>query len=346
MVEENPMRHLYRTLLAGIVAAGTLVSAAAAQQAWEPQQKGVTWHWQSWQDRSGNVDWAGLTIDLNAMHQAGITWARMHIGPEMSDELISRLLKLAEARGVHFLVLIGDTEKIQVKESDEWLTSLVKLHGSQIRVWELSNEENNSEFWSLTGGRTASVGRYVDYERHAYTLIKGVDGTATVLMGGLMGYHVEQFLPDFMRLGGGKYTDGFNIHPYAADADSVVARLKEIESFIKDDPDLKRKPTWVTEIGYYDDTPGWHLSSHVADEATKAVDLTDTIRALRKHGVETPIFWYNFHDGEPGVCGYSLTLFDHEDHEVALPAYWAYHDLPPVGPGKQPKGKAKAALCP
>jgi hypothetical protein len=270
----------------------------------------------------------------------------MHIGPEMGDDLISRLLDLASSRGVHFLVLIGDTEKIQAHESDEWLRSLVGRHGKRIRVWELSNEENNSEFWSLTGGRAASVGRYVDYLRHSYGLIKAVDPEATVLMGGLMGYHVEEFLPDFIRLGGGKYTDGFNIHPYASDAGAVVDRLKQIEGLIKRDPDLHGKPTWVTEIGYYDDTPNWHLSAPVPNEATKAEYLTATIRALRKHGVSTPIFWYNFHDGQPGVCGYSLTVFDREDHEVALPAYWAYHDLPPVGPGKQPEGKSKGALCP
>jgi hypothetical protein len=329
-----------------LFAVASLAPATAAQQTWQPQQKAVTWHWQSWQNKSGVVDWKGVTIDLNAMHRAGITWARMHIGPEMSDDLVEHLLNLATSRGVHFLVLIGDTEKIQATESDKWLTALVNKHGSQIRVWELSNEENNSEFWSLTGGRSASVARYVDFERHAYTLIKGLDPSATVLMGGLMGYHVEEFLPDFIKFGGGKYTDGFNIHPYASDAGAVVDRLKQIESFIKGNADFNGKPIWVTEIGYWDDTLGWHLSSPVPDETTKAEYLSETIRALRKHGVETPIFWYNFHDGQPGVCGYSLTLFDRDDHEVALPAYWAYHDLPPVGPGKQLTGKGNHAVCP
>lgn len=343
------MRH--STVRARLGHAFLLLSAVplyAQQQNWQPQQKGVTWHWQSWQDKTGTVDWKGVTLDLNAMHQAGITWARMHIGPEMNNELVSRLVDLAASRDVHFLVLIGDTEKIQAQESDEWLRSLIEAHSKQIRVWEISNEENNSEFWSLTGGQAARVGRYVDYLRRAYGIIKAADPSATVLMGGLMGYHVEEFLPEFMRLGGGKYTDGFNIHPYAADASGVAERLKQIESEIKSDPDLRDKPIWVTEIGYYDDTPTWHLSAAVSNEVAKAESLTKTIRALRKHGIETPIFWYNFHDGQPGVCGYSLTVFDREEHEVALPAYWAYHDLPPIGPGKQSaeKNNRKDALCP
>jgi hypothetical protein len=312
------------------------VSLAASISVPLANQKGVTWHWQSWQQKDGTVNWNGVAVDLHAMHQAGVTWARMHLGPEMSADLTDRLVSMAAAEDIHFLALVADTDAIAAKESPEWLAAMAHKYDGRIGVWEIGNEQNNSQYWSLQGGRSASVKRYVDYLRSAYATIKHSTPGATVLMGGLMGYHVEQFLPEFIRLGGGEFTDGFNIHPYASNPDGVVSRLSEIEHEISSDAYLQNKPVWITEIGYYANEPTWNNAGRVADEATKASYLTETISALRKHGVATPIFWYNFHDSEPGVCGYSLILYVPSGREVALPAYRAYRDLSPHGTGRNP----------
>jgi hypothetical protein len=339
-------------LLSLVLAFGLLhhsQQAAAQASFWKPDQKAVTWHWQSWQQKDGSVNWQGVTTDLNAMHQAGITWARMHIGPEMSDELVDHLVRLAESRDVHFLVLVADTDTIAKTESPEWLASMDRKYKGRIHVWEIGNEENNSQYWSLDGGRAASVARYVDYLRQGYVAMKEANPDAAVLMGGLMGWHVEAFLPTFLKLGGGQFTDGFNIHPYAETPDAVGDRLSMIREEIASDASLRDKPIWITEIGFFANERNWKNAGRVPNEETKATYLRQTIERLRKLGISTPIFWYNFHDPDPGVCGYSLVLFDVVGHEVALPAYRSYQALPPVGPGKPARRenrKTSNVTCP
>ena len=313
---------------------------------WQPFQKAVTWHWQSWQQKDGEIDWRGVAADLDAMRQAGVTWARIHIGPEMGETLTDRLIGMAASRNIQFLALVAETDSMAKQESPEWLASIAHKYKGRISAWEVGNEENYSGYWSLSGGRAASVHRYVDYLEKAYPAIKQANPDAFVLMGGLMGYRVEEFLPEFLRLGGGRFTDGFAIHPYASNPEAVVDRLSAIEKEIAYDSNLHGKPVWVTEIGYYANEPSWTTAARVPDEATKAIYLTQTIEGLRKHGIDTPIFWYNFHDFQPGVCGYSLVLFDPLGQEVALPAYEAYKNLTPIGPGKNLFGEGQRAHTP
>lgn len=319
---------------------------ASQARVWQPFQKAVTWHWQSWQQKNGEVDWKGVATDLDAMQQAGVTWARMHIGPEMAETLTSRLIDMAASRNIQFLVLVADTDSMAKQESPEWLASIAQKYKGRISAWEIGNEENYSGYWSLAGGRAASVQRYVDYLAKAYPAIKQANPDAFVLMGGLMGYRVEEFLPEFLRLGGGRFTDGFAIHPYASNPEDVVDRLAEIQEKIAHDSNFHGKPVWITEIGYYANEPKWTTAARVPDEATKAIYLTQTIEGLRKHGIDTPIFWYNFHDFQPGVCGYSLVLFDTLGHEVALPAYEAYKSLTPAGSGKNSLDEGQPAHTP
>jgi hypothetical protein len=321
----------------------TTCCMSSQSRIWQPFQKAVTWHWQSWQQKDGEVDWKGIATDLDAMRRANITWARMHIGPEMNEALTDRLIDMAASRDIHFLVLVADTDSTAKQEPPEWLASVAHKYKGRISAWEIGNEENYSGYWSLAGGRVASVRRYVDYLERAYPAIKQANPDAFVLMGGLMGYRVEEFLPVFLHLGGGRFTDGFAIHPYAGNPEAVVNRLTEIEKEIAHDSNMQGKPVWITEIGYYANEPKWTTAARVPDEATKAIYLTQTIEGLRKHGIDTPIFWYNFHDFQPGVCGYSLVLFDLLGAEVPLPAYEAYKNLTPSGAEKDSLDTEKSA---
>lgn len=311
----------------------TLFSTAAVSEttAIPANQKGVTWHWQSWQQKDGVVNWTGVTADLQAMQAAGITWARVHIGPEMSDAMTDRLVAMAASKDIKFVALMASTADEAAQESPEYLARVARKYTGRVNVWEIGNEQNNSQYWSLKDGRDAQVKHYVLYLQAAYRAMKGAAPHATVLMGGLMAYNVEAFLPEFIRLGGGKYTDGFAIHPYAASPASVVDRLETIEREISSDENLRNKPVWITEIGFFANEPAWNNAGRVDDEVTKARYLTETMQLLRKHGIKTPIFWYSFHEAKPDVCGYSLVLYRPEGKIVVLPAYEAYRLLPPVG---------------
>lgn len=336
-----------RTALFALLA--ITLSEAAVAPAWaaiSPDQKGVTWHWQSWQRKDGTIKWTGVRADLQAMRGAGISWARVHIGPDMSDALTRQLIEMAAAENVHFVALVAGTDAEAAQEPPEYLAHLARTWAGSVNVWEIGNEENNSQFWSLKGGRAAQVGRYVRYLEASYRAIKKAAPNATILMGGLMAYNLEAYLPDFIRFGGGQYTDGFAIHPYAADPARVVERLTAIEREIAPDKSLRGKPVWITEIGFFANEPLWRNAGGVDDEATKARYLTETMHLLREHGITTPIFWYDLHEAKPDVCGYSLVLFHSEGTLSALPAYTAYRDLSPAGHGPSiPGWSADAPLC-
>jgi hypothetical protein len=329
-----------------------VLSSVAAKSArppqYSPEDKGVNWMWDTaWTDlTTKQINWAGVETDARNMRMAGIDWARVTLSSDYNPATYDRLLRIARTNRVQILFCIYKSAPYKTFGTDEqeatdqdWIETAVRHFKPFVKTWEVQNEENLASSWDRAGsdqsgdayssGMNVSVAQYIKYLALCYRTIKKVDPTAMVMMGGLSDWQVKPWLLAFGRMGGGQYTDVFNIHPYAGSAVESVDQLNEVLSEVKLDPLLAGKPTWITEVGFQTES-AWHgVPGFVGTETNKALALTAVMKGLRTAGVTTPIFWYALHESESGVHGFGLVVVNSEANgtETPLPAYFAEQNL-------------------
>jgi hypothetical protein len=314
------------------------------------------------------VDWfdsGAPDADLQDMQNAGVKWLRVGVFFQASNHsYLDSLFRTAAAHQIKVLPAVypvprndyGTSEQRQAYLS--WLSQTVTRYRDRIRVWEVGNEPNLEPFWNIPGAPgeaswNEGVHRYVLHLAETYSTIKVADPSATVLLGGLSGHFMEQYIDRLIDEGAYQYFDAMNLHPYANNPHGVVARVRSARQHMSRSPGMASKPIWITEFGWQATWPDSFM--YVPSEEVKANYLAQTIPMLRKIGINTPIFcfvWYEWADitrpGASNVNGFGFVRRASANAQpVRLPAYYALRSVTmqaraAVGSGHQPSRARKA----
>ena len=126
-----------------------------------------------------------------------------------------------------------------------YVRAVVHRYKDRVHYWEIWNEENSATFWK--SGVSASA--YAALLKAAYAAIKAEDPTATVLMGGTVGFD-KSFMDGLVAAGAWSSFDALAIHTYVAgqpETSMIVPWLDNARAYV----DSKgTKPIWVTEFGW------------------------------------------------------------------------------------------------
>jgi exo-beta-1,3-glucanase (GH17 family) len=322
-------------------------------------------------DGEVGVDWfdsGAQNTDLQDMQNAGVKWLRVGVFFQASSHsYLDSLVRRAAAHQIKVLPAVypvprndyGTREQRQAYLS--WLSQTVTRYRDRIRVWEVGNEPNLEPFWNIPGapgeaGWNEGVHRYVLHLAETYSTIKASDPSATVLLGGLSGHFMEQYIDRLIDERAYRYFDAMNLHPYANSPDGVVARVRSARRHMSRAPGMASKPVWITEFGWQATWAGSFM--YVPNEDIKANYLAQTVVKLREAGVNTPIFcyvWYEWADitrqGASNVNGFGFVRRASANAEpVRLPAYFALRSVatqgrPAAGSGHEPS-KARKSKSP
>lgn len=122
------------------------------------------------------------------------------------------------------------------------------LPADPIRSWQVWNEPSLPAYWP-TGPSPAAYERVLAATAQA---IRGVDPKATIVSAGIpqsrIGVPFGRYVEGLYRAGAARSFDVLAIHPYARDADGVVAAIAQARSIMDRHGD--RSPIWVTEVGW------------------------------------------------------------------------------------------------
>jgi hypothetical protein len=294
------------------------------------------------------VDWfdsGAQNADLQDMQAAGVRWVRVGVFFQASSHsYLDSLVRTAAAHQIKVLPAVypvprndyGTREQRQAYLS--WLSQTVTRYRGRIRVWEVGNEPNLEPFWNIPGapgdaGWNEGVHRYVLHLAETYSTIKAADPSATVLLGGLSGHFMEQYIDRLVDERAYRYFDAMNLHPYANNPHGVVARVRSARQHMNGAPGMASKPIWITEFGWQATWAGSFM--HVPSEEVKANYLAQTITKLRETGINTPIFcyvWYEWADitrqGASNVNGFGFVRKASANaRPVKLPAYYALRSV-------------------
>ncbi len=167
-----------------------------------------------------------------------------------------------------------------------------------VRVWEIWNEENTTNFWS-----SGSVDGYYHALKEAHAALRAADPRARVVMGGLIFAHSTKFtyLETILgKPGGNCLFDALAIHPYAKDVQTAMS-LVEIAHKELVQERMPEVPLWITEVGWAVDGSwaGNRATLTTPNDTVQAAYFSAFAKAVAAHRAQYNIgatFWFNYQD--------------------------------------------------
>jgi hypothetical protein len=200
------------------------------------------------------------TAELGLMSQTGIAWARSDFdwsgvqpsADTWSFEHLDTVLSNAEAAGVQMLPILDYSVSFANpahRHLDLWekyVRAMVERYHTRLPVWEVWNEENIPGFW-----KEPKADDYLPLLKKSYETVKSVDPSLLVALGGTAGVALE-YIERLYAVGGAKYFDIMNVHPYShpgVPEESLEKRYSDLKAIMAKHNDAA-KPVWFTEIGW------------------------------------------------------------------------------------------------
>ena len=202
---------------------------------------------------------------MQLMQRAGIQWARsdfswssLQPSPDTwKFERCDAILATAEKYDIQILPILDYNNKIgnpAWQHLDKWevyVRKTVERYQDKIPVWEVWNEQNLQNFWD-----SPNPTNYLPLLKKTYETIKSINPELKVAVGGYAGTPFK-YIESLYKIGGGKYFDIMNVHPYShprppeRELEERLIKLRDLMTQYGD----KNKPVWITEIGWPTHTP-------------------------------------------------------------------------------------------
>ena len=258
-------------------------------------------------------DPAAMDRELSAMADAGIKWIRF--GMPWPDLEPSRgawnfaktdlAVNKAAARGIKVLGLLGGSPPwangglpyvyppTDLASWRHYLWTLATRYRGKVSAWEIWNEENITWFWMWPDANA-----YVSLVKETTPVIRSVDPSATIVMGGVAGLD-PNFLDACFKAGVADYVDAIAYHPYPetfqflnyepqeSNCRYIVDWLHSLMAAYTSKP----LQLWITEFG-------WTTCSGTPPGVSEATQASYLLRTLVNYaGLPVDkVFYYNLYD--------------------------------------------------
>ena len=292
-------------------------------------------------------------------------WVRMQLDWNWLDadpELIAmydEAVDVARASGSRVLLIASQTPSwasgSAIEESPpldpntygDWLRTMVEHFKGRVDAYEIWNEPDTANFWP-SGPNAAE---YVALLKAGHAAVKGVDPSATVVFGGLVGgnrTYLEEAYAAEPELG--RWFDVMAVHPYVAFAgapDEIklgpdghidrtsFASYRELHDILVANGD--DKPMWITEFGYATTSQSQYWGG--VDEATQADFLRRAYEFVEQDPYLEVLYWYNLRNNfwAPEADTWEDQLGLVRADFTPKPAYEAFRSYVPPSSQPQPQ---------
>lgn len=331
-----------------------LISTSVYSQKTKPYKDLVGKDWKGivWEPYDRDWNSPGTTGDGEQISHCGIKWARLWVTARKDFTQTDAMVLQCKKQNIQMICCynkanprndLGDS--VQVAEQIILLKNFVRRYCKDIHYWEIQNEANLDGSWNLgkEAGRgsndpespyNAGVHRFVLWLHHSYDAIKEVDPTATVILGGISEWIMEDFMDRLTADQAYNYFDEVAFHPYANNSnpvpDQCYKRMISFKNKMSSWPKPKNEmPVWITEIGFH--TGPISSPGRVATEEIKADYLVQTMKMLIKNmSYSRPVCWYIFHEKNAENTYFSLVKKSKEGEIINtnfLPAYYSFRKM-------------------
>jgi hypothetical protein len=138
---------------------------------------------------------------------------------------------------------------VDINDWRDYVKTVGTRYKGKIHIYEMWNEPDRPKAW------VGDMNTMVQMVREAYTILKGIDPTVTIVSPSATFPNGNAWLNDFLSKGGGQYVDVIGYHFYTgriddmAPPESVVPLIQKVKS-IMTQHGIGDKPLWDTEAGW------------------------------------------------------------------------------------------------
>jgi hypothetical protein len=183
-----------------------------------------------------------------------------------------------------------------------------------ITHWQIWNEPNSDSFWKPR----PDVKGYMQMLRVARAGIKSADRRARIVLAGFFptpnvrhGIWLKRYLKQIYRSKGGrKLFDVLTIHPYSLRPRHIISTLTQVRRIMAKFRD-KKKPVWVTEIGWASQGQPGPLTVGLEGQASflqQTFQITGSKKTRKKLKLQR-VYWYSLRDTDNPVWYANTGLF-------------------------------------
>jgi hypothetical protein len=168
-----------------------------------------------------------------------------------------------------------------LQDWDDFVRAVATRSAGRIKVWEIWNEPNASNFW------TGTTSQLVTMAQRAYNIIKSVDPNAIVVSAVPQGSSAYQWMDGYLAAGGGSYADVIAFHGYVSpnSVESSLTTLINNMQSVMAKYGQQNKPLWNTEAS-------WGQNSNYSDYNAEA-SITARMLLLQYPKVSR-FYWYGW----------------------------------------------------
>jgi hypothetical protein len=293
-----------------------------------------------------------MEVVAQRAQEAGVKWSREDFGwgnietqpGHFEWNYTDRLLDCARRHGITIYPIVaywpGWAKAYTTEGIDQYVSFLralaTRYHG-QIKHWEIWNEPNIF-FWQGTKEQ------YAELLTKSYRALKDIDPDCQVL--GLSTSQIDYEYIEWML----KHQTPFDIltiHPYRThfDDSAFIADLKKVSDLARM-PDGKRRPVWLTEMGWatHATHPFYRQDFAANSQRTQAELIARVYLSSIVSGVEPRTFWYDFrNDGDdPYYFEHNMGILRQDNQPKA--AYLAYRTMTSLLDGLRYEGPVDAGV--
>ena len=204
------------------------------------------------------LQWSTLLPNCQSLAPTTATCGPNAIDLTAYDPTIEQAAQEATALGVDFEVQLSDADNVAIdlvyesywQEDVQALVSHLASSAPDLHTFEVWNEPNDT--WSSASTYVGSV------LEPAFAAVKAAEPSARVVGGSAVGLGLGWW-QDFATSGGFKYLDVVATHPYPGydrsyEEEGTVSFFQQLKSLM-DSNGAGLDPIWVTELGYWSNTP-------------------------------------------------------------------------------------------
>ncbi len=216
-----------------------------------------------------STPWPPVPFKAWRLWDTHTTWAQLE--PQKGEwdwRMLDRTVSLAESHGVEVLYTMGRTPRwasarptqigrnpnaepggmAEPKNLEDWrnyVRTVATRYKGRIKAYEIWNEPNLENFYSGTPEAM------VDLAREAYTVLKQVDPSVTIVSPSAVGPTGLPWLKEYLERGGGKYADviGYHFYVRGQEPEAMLDFINQVHEITRN-YGVADKPLWNTEAGW------------------------------------------------------------------------------------------------
>jgi polysaccharide biosynthesis protein PslG len=299
------------------------------------RSKRLSINWKVIEPQPGSFNWSHIDSQVNGLAQNGMSPVFVFWGaPEWATGSSNAAVPPLKGSALQAWKAFVKTAVKRYKKGGVFWKSHPTVPEKPAKTWQIWNEPNLAKYFAKKGSPSRLAPHapkaYAKFVKASDKSVHKADKHATLILAGLSsganskGLKPEKFIKKFLKVKKvTKHFDAAALHPYAPNIKSYESRINKFRKALKKGG-AKKKPLWLTEVGWGSAKNGQGLNKGKAGQAKLLKKSFKTTLEKRKKWKIEHLYWFDWRDppkGAPAGCSFCTTAGLLKNNSKPKPAF-------------------------